>query len=177
MGAKAKKQVTKKGAKKDAVKKDGVKKKKRVNRNPRPAFMPRASAHLQWMILKNNSCHLRKGINGEQFNVGPLNLKGKNSFKHSFIRAKAIGIEPCKDGKGVTMVMSNPKNMRKPVKALHSIEFKRDARRTFKSIKNIIKKSPYRKDLRMPALRKASAILQSQKPVVAKKVHKKKRAE
>uniref|UniRef100_A0A8D0B0E5 60S ribosomal protein L28 n=1 Tax=Salvator merianae TaxID=96440 RepID=A0A8D0B0E5_SALMN len=57
--------------------------------------------------------------------------------------------------------------VRKPV--ICKITINKNTRATLSSLRHIIRKNNYRKDLRMAALRHASAILRSQKPVVAKK--------
>ncbi|CAF0806044.1 unnamed protein product [Didymodactylos carnosus] len=57
----------------------------------------------------------------------------------------------------------------KPAKSIRKITFKKDARRTLTSIRRTIRKQRYRKDLKMAALRRASALLRGQKPVVVSK--------
>ena len=38
----------------------------------------------------------------------PSNLKAKNSFRYNgLVRKKTVGVEPCKDGKGVVLVTRN----------------------------------------------------------------------
>lgn len=57
----------------------------------------------------------------------------------------------------------------KPAKSTVKVTLKHRPRRTLKKIKNIINGNRYRRDLRQAALRRASAILRSQRPATAKK--------
>ncbi|AWP15471.1 60S ribosomal protein L28 isoform 3 [Scophthalmus maximus] len=57
----------------------------------------------------------------------------------------------------------------KPAGSYEKITINKNSRATLNSLRHIIRKNKYRKDLRMAALRRASAILKSQKPVVVKK--------
>merc|ERR1712018_738730 len=98
-----------------------------------------ASAALQWMVIRNNSAFLLKGSK-HTFSKEPGNLKARNSFRfNGLVWERTVGVEPCKDGKGVVLVT------------------KKHAGR-------------YRKDLKMAALRRASALLASQKPKPVKRV-------
>ncbi|XP_071801984.1 large ribosomal subunit protein eL28-like [Asterias amurensis] len=129
--------------------------------------MNNASPHVQWSIIRNNSCFLRKG-QGHTFSCEPNNLKCKNTFKfNGLIHDKTVGIEATKDGKGVVLVTKKIKGARnKPIKQFTRVELKKDARRTLTSIRHILKKNKYRRDIKNSALRRASAILRSQKPVI-----------
>ncbi|ETE73428.1 60S ribosomal protein L28 [Ophiophagus hannah] len=117
------------------------------------------SAHLQWMIVRNCSSFLIKR-NKQTYSTEPNNLKARNSFRYNgLIHRKTVGVEPAVDGKG----------QRKPATSYEKITINKNARATLSSLRHIIRKNNYRKDLRMAALRRASAILRSQKPVVVKK--------
>merc|ERR1739848_99537 len=127
------------------------------------------SAELQWAIIRNNSCFLLKG-NKQTFSKEAGNLKARNSFRfNGLVRDKTVGVEPCADGKGVVLVTKNAKNARKPAKQHTRVELKQGGRKTLNTIRTVIRKGRYRKDLKMAALRRASALLQSRKPLVAKK--------
>ncbi|TKS84819.1 60S ribosomal protein L28 [Collichthys lucidus] len=63
----------------------------------------------------------------------------------------------------------NPPGQHKPATSYEKITINKNSRATLNSLRHIISKNKYRKDLRMAALRRASAILKSQKPVVVKK--------
>uniref|UniRef100_H2ZBU9 Large ribosomal subunit protein eL28 n=1 Tax=Ciona savignyi TaxID=51511 RepID=H2ZBU9_CIOSA len=121
------------------------------------------SAHLQWMIIKNNSCHLIKR-NKKQFTREPNNLKNKNSFRYNgLIHQKTVGVEADPNGKGVVLVMKKPKKCSQPSQSESRVALNKGARSSLRSIKRTIRKNRYRKDLRMAALRRASAIMKSQK--------------
>ncbi|KAL4623139.1 60S ribosomal protein L28 isoform X1 [Arapaima gigas] len=127
------------------------------------------SAHLQWMVIRNCSSFLIKR-NGQTYSTEPNNLKSKNSFRfNGLVHRKTVGVEPAADGKGVVVVLKKRAGQRKPVSSYERITINKNSRATLSSLRHIIRKNNYRKDLRMAALRRASAILKSQKPVVVKK--------
>nr|XP_033813676.1 60S ribosomal protein L28-like [Geotrypetes seraphini] len=100
----------------------------------------------------------------------PNNLKSRNSFRYNgLIYRKTVGVEPAADGKGIVVVLKKRAGQRKPVTSYEKIAINKNARATLSSLRHIIQKNKYRKDLRMAALRRASAILRSQKPVLVKK--------
>ncbi|XP_013402762.1 60S ribosomal protein L28 isoform X2 [Lingula anatina] len=125
-----------------------------------------SSADLQWMIIRNNSCFLRKG-NGQTFTAEPNNLKNRNSFRYNgLVHKKTVGVEAAPGGKGVVLVTSKATGQRKPAARYTRTELKKGSRRTLSTIRKVVGGS--RKDLKMSALRRASAILRSQRPVVVK---------
>merc|ERR1711936_1512798 len=79
-------------------------------------------------------------------------------------QGKTLGVEPCKDGKGVTLVTRKGKGLRKPRNNFTRVELKRDPRRTFRAIRKITQNGGYRKDLANTAVRRAAAIIRSQRP-------------
>ncbi|KAG8569665.1 hypothetical protein GDO81_014513 [Engystomops pustulosus] len=127
------------------------------------------SAHLQWMVIRNCSSFLIKR-NKQTYSTEPNNLKARNSFRYNgLIHNKTVGIEPAADGKGIVVVLKKRGTQRKPSAAYEKITINKNARATLNSVRNIIRKNKYRHDLRMAAIRRTSAILRSQKPVVVKK--------
>ncbi|XP_030853978.1 60S ribosomal protein L28-like isoform X1 [Strongylocentrotus purpuratus] len=137
---------------------------------PSPTYRSKdkmASADLQWLIIRNNSCFLKHG-GGVTMSTEPNNLKNRNSFKYNgLIHKKAVGVEAAADGKGVVLVTKKIKGtMNKPAKTFNRVEMKKDSRRTLTAIRRTLKKG-YRKDLKMAALRRASAIIRSQKPITS----------
>jgi len=101
----------------------------------------------------------------------PNNLKGRNSFRYNgLVRKRAVGVEPASTGKGVVLVTRNTKTMRKPAKSFNRVELRKNSRAALKKIGGILYNGKYRPDLKMAAVRRASAIIQSQKPVPVKKV-------
>ncbi|PVD21932.1 hypothetical protein C0Q70_17735 [Pomacea canaliculata] len=100
----------------------------------------------------------------------PNNLRGQNSFRfNGVIRKRTVGVEPAKDGKGVVLVTKRANGQKNPAKIYSRVELKRDPRRTFNAIRKITKCGGYRKDLSTAAIRRAAAIIKSQRPVVPKK--------
>lgn len=133
------------------------------------------SADLLWGIIRNNSCFLLKG-SGQTYSKEPNNLKAKNSFRYNgLIHKKTVGVEPCKDGKGVVLVTRKQRVQGRPGKTYNKVELKKGGRKTLATIRNSIRKSRYRKDLKMAAVRRASAILKSQKPVTVRKTVRKRK--
>merc|ERR1711894_202917 len=128
-----------------------------------------ASPDLLWGIIRNNSCYLMKG-QGQIYSREPNNLKCRNSFRYNgLVQNKTLGVEPAKDGKGIVLVTKNQKNKGKPAKMYSRVELKRGSRQTLTTIRKVIRSNRYRKDLKMAAVRRASALLRSQKPVPVRK--------
>jgi len=122
-----------------------------------------ASSHVQWMVLRNSSSFLHKRKLGT-FTTEPNNLKNRNSFRfNGLIHPKVVGVENVKDGKGVVFTTGNTRNVKKPTKRFHKTKLTKDSRRTLTSIRRTIRKQRYRKDLKMAALRRASALLRGQR--------------
>nr|AFM86515.1 60S ribosomal protein L28-like protein [Callorhinchus milii] len=127
------------------------------------------SSHLQWMVIRNCSSFLIKR-NKQVYSTEPNNLKARNSFRYNgLIHRKTVGVEPAADGKGIVVVLKKRAGQRKPTTSYERITVNKNARATLNSLRHIIRKNNYRLDLRMAAIRRASAILKSQKPVVVKK--------
>ena len=123
------------------------------------------------MLLRNNSSFLMKSRNMKKtFSTEPNNLKNLNSRRYNgLINKRVLGIAPAKDGKGVVMTIKKSKYQCKPAKAYSSVSLKHGSRRSLNTIRKFIVKGRYRKDLKLAALRKASAIIRSQRPVIVKK--------
>ncbi|XP_077478850.1 large ribosomal subunit protein eL28 [Stigmatopora argus] len=127
------------------------------------------SSHLQWMVIRNCSSFILKR-NGQTYSTEANNLKSRNSFRfNGLVHRKTVGVQPAPDGKGVVVVTKKRAGRNKPAAAYNKITINKNSRATLNSLRHIIRKNNYRKDLQMAALRRASAILRSQKPVVVKK--------
>jgi len=129
------------------------------------------SRDLEWVLTRNWSSHLikRRGIK-RRFSRDPLNPKGLYVPRfQGNIQRKAINIEPNPSGKGVVLVYKKKRYQQKPAKSLGKIELNRDSRRTLKNIRTFCNKNLYRTDLKNVCLRRASAILRSQRPKAVKK--------
>ncbi|CAF1047941.1 unnamed protein product [Rotaria sp. Silwood1] len=129
---------------------------------PRGRF-DQASSHVQWMVIRNNSSFLHKRKLGT-FTTEPNNLKNRNNFRfNGLIHPKVVGVEAIKNGKGVVFTTGSTKNVKKPMKRFRKVKLTKDSRRTLTSIRRTIRKQRYRKDLKMAALRRASALLRGQR--------------
>ncbi|UJR32099.1 hypothetical protein I4U23_019567 [Adineta vaga] len=122
-----------------------------------------ASSHVQWMVIRNNSSFLQKRKLGT-LTTEPNNLKNRNNFRfNGLVHPKVVGVEAVKDGKGVVFTTGSSKNTRKPAKRFRKTKLTKDSRRTLTSIRRTIRHTRYRKDLKMAALRRASALLRGQR--------------
>ncbi|XP_042889600.1 60S ribosomal protein L28-like [Penaeus japonicus] len=135
------------------------------------------SADLCWQIIRNNHAYLvkRRDIK-KPFSTEANNLKNVNSARYNgFCRNRIIGIEPASDGKGIVLAFKTRKHKNKPAKNIVKTTIKSGPRRALNSIRRFIRFNHYRGDLKMAALRRASAILRSQRAQPFKKVRRVKR--
>ncbi|CAK1542663.1 unnamed protein product [Leptosia nina] len=131
------------------------------------------SAHLNWMIIRNNNAFLVKKRNIKKpFSKEPNNVTNLNAFRYNgLIHKKTVGVVENENPsrKGFTVVYKKAKATNKPAKNLIKRSFKAGARRSLHKAKRLLKCNNYRKDLIKATLRRASAILRSQRPIKAKK--------
>ncbi|KAK6166441.1 hypothetical protein SNE40_023131 [Patella caerulea] len=126
------------------------------------------SAAFNWMVVRNNSSFLMKR-GAHQFSREATNLKGVNSFRfNGFIRDRSVAIQPAKTGKGVVVSTKHYKGQRRPNKRKFKTTINKDGRHTLKGVANILRSGRFEGNTHMAALRKTSAILRSQKPVVVR---------
>jgi large subunit ribosomal protein L28e len=130
------------------------------------------SSHLQWMVLRNNSAFLIKGAKCHSFSTEANNLKGVNSFRYNgLVHEKTIGVNLSTDKKSIVMQTKKQTCKNKPAKSQSKTTLKiaSGPRRVLSQIRTSIRKTRYRKDLKMLALRRASALMSGQKtrPVAA----------
>jgi len=129
---------------------------------PRGRF-EQVSSHVQWMVIRNNSSFLRKRKLAT-LTTEPNNLKNRNTFRfNGLVHPKVVGVEVAAKGKGVVFSTGSVKNVRKPAKRFRKTNLTKDSRRTLTSIRRTIRNQRYRKDLKMAALRRASALLRGQR--------------
>lgn len=123
------------------------------------------------MIIRNNNAFLVKKRNVKKpFSKEPNNVTNLNSYRYSgLVHKKAISVVENPDRKGFTVVYKKAKATNKPVKNLVRRPFKVGARRSLYKVKKLLKANNYRTDLTKATLRRASAILRSQRPIKAKK--------
>uniref|UniRef100_A0A8C5IAU9 Large ribosomal subunit protein eL28 n=1 Tax=Junco hyemalis TaxID=40217 RepID=A0A8C5IAU9_JUNHY len=80
----------------------------------------------------------------------PNNLKARNSFRYNgLIHRKTVGVEPAPDGKGIVVVLKKRSGQRKPASSYVRVRIRRDARGSLRSLRHLISKNRYRRDLRM----------------------------
>nr|QZX63206.1 NADPH-dependent diflavin oxidoreductase 1 [Halisarca dujardinii] len=124
------------------------------------------SSQLQWLCIRNSSCFAvrRKSCGRVAFSTEPNNVANKHAYKYSSVQKKTVGVNSAPDNKGVVLVTKRTKYVRRPAKMFVTTRLARDGRRAFRSIRRNLGKSGYRRDLIEPAVRRASALLASQKP-------------
>uniref|UniRef100_A0A8C2Y617 Large ribosomal subunit protein eL28 n=1 Tax=Coturnix japonica TaxID=93934 RepID=A0A8C2Y617_COTJA len=105
------------------------------------------SAHLQWMVLRNCSSFIIKR-NQQTYHMN-------SALHHLPLQLLPLPLW----GGGV----------RKPASSYDRVSIRKNARATLSSIRHMVSKNRYRRDLRMAALRRASAILRSQRPLMVRK--------
>merc|ERR1712126_133403 len=102
------------------------------------------SAELQWMVMRNNHAFLLKR-NKREFSKEASNLKNKNNFRYN------------------GLVHKKQKCQNKPGSSHVRVQLKGGNRTVLNKVRRTILKNGYRKDLKMAALRKASALMKSYK--------------
>ncbi|KAH8350084.1 hypothetical protein KR084_012876 [Drosophila pseudotakahashii] len=128
------------------------------------------SSHLNWLIIRNNNAFLLKKRDVKKpFSTEPNNLASVSAYRYSgIVHKKTVGVVPAADKKGFTAVLKKGKYAQRPAKNTVRVDFKAGPRRSLKKLKNLLIGSKYRKDLTQAALRRASAVLRSQKPAPVK---------
>ncbi|XP_049780433.1 60S ribosomal protein L28 [Schistocerca cancellata] len=134
------------------------------------------SSHLSWMIIRNNNAYLLKKRNiNKPFSTEPNNLINVSSYRFSgLIHRKSVGLVAAPDSKGFTVVCKKFKASHKPAKSVTKRTMKAGPRRSLYKLKRLLKANRFRSDIRKAALRRASAVLRSQKPLPVKKARAKK---
>ncbi|XP_014103048.1 large ribosomal subunit protein eL28 [Bactrocera oleae] len=136
--------------------------------------MATTSPHLNWLIIRNNNSFLLKKRDVKKpFSTEANNLTNVSSFRYSgLVHKKTVGVVPAADKKGFSVVLKKGKYAQRPAKNTVRVSFKSGPRRSLKKLRNLLTGAKYRKDLTQAALRRASAVLASQKAVPAKNVKK-----
>ncbi|KAF5296548.1 hypothetical protein FQA39_LY12466 [Lamprigera yunnana] len=136
------------------------------------------SSHLIWGIIRNNNAFLIKKRNiSKPFSSEPYNLTNLSAYKYNgLVHKKALGIVDAPDKKGFTVLYKKQSARFKPGKSIVKRTMKSGARRTLHKLKRLMYANKYRPDLAKAALRRASAILRSQKPPKSQKQRPKKEA-
>ncbi|GJQ71184.1 structural constituent of ribosome [Trypoxylus dichotomus] len=129
------------------------------------------SSHLVWSIIRNNNAFLLKKRNiNKPFSTESNNLTNLSSYRYNgLIHKKSVGIVDAPDRKGFTVVYKKASKHNKPRKNTTKRIMKSGPRRSLYKLKRLLNKNRYRTDLTKVALRRASAILRSQKAIPQKK--------
>lgn len=130
------------------------------------------SKDLKWLLVKNSSCHAVKVRNyPKALSKDPLNPKGLHLPRFSgSLQDKAVTVRGSAKKKAVTLVYKKKSAKKNPAKQLVRVTIKKDPRGTLRSIRNTLSNlKHYRKDLKMLALRRASAIMKSQIDINSKR--------
>merc|ERR1712113_1143718 len=128
------------------------------------------SSDIAWAITKNNSAYLLKKRNcPKPFSTDPMNLTNKHCKRFvGLVNKKALAIAPASDNKGFTVTIKKGSSNR-PGKNKDTVTMKAGPRRSLHKVKALIVKQRYRKDLTKVAMKRASVIVRSQKPLPARK--------
>ncbi|KAK2576096.1 hypothetical protein KPH14_007431 [Odynerus spinipes] len=120
---------------------------------------------------------VKRNIN-KPFSTEPSNLTNLSSYRYSgLVHRKSVGIVDTPDKKGFAVVYKKANKVHKPAKATVRSTMKSGARRSLYKLRRLLKTNKYRVDLTKVALRRASAVLRSQKPLPAKKTRAPKKAD
>merc|ERR1712080_557645 len=123
---------------------------------------PIMSADLQWAIIRRSSCFDLKRA-GRTWTKEPGHLSGRKSLRYSTLCTPGgVSVSANPEG-GVILKTVSKKDVNKPSKNILSVVIKKNARSTFKSIKNTVNNSNLSKKQRRAAVRKASAILKAKR--------------
>merc|ERR1712114_40407 len=128
---------------------------------------------LHWMVVRDTSSFMMKGrlSKSKIFSKEPMNLTGLHSLTSSgIVGPKAVGIAAAPDNKGVVVITKKPKVANKPGQSTTSVTLKMGRRAVIKSVANSV--SAFNKTKKRAAMKKASAILRSQRPRIGKKTKK-----
>merc|ERR1712241_830977 len=127
------------------------------------------SSDIEWAVTRNNSAFLLKKRGcPKPFSTDPMNLTNKNSQRYNgYLHKKALGVSAI--DKGFALTVKKPSRANRPGRSTQRTEMKSGARTSLSKVKSMMVKQRYRKDLTKAALRRAAAIIRSQKPLPARK--------
>merc|ERR1719433_1398851 len=118
------------------------------------------SSEIAWGIIRDNSCFLlkKRGVK-KPFSTEACNLTNRNAMRYNgLVNTKAVGVTAAADNKGFVVTTKRAKLSHKPAKATIAVTMKAG-----------LNKQRYRKDLTKAAMRRAAAIVRSQKPLPKRK--------
>merc|ERR1711934_1167847 len=104
------------------------------------------------------------------FSTEPCNLTNRNAMGYNgLVNAKAVGVSAAPDNKGFVVTTKRCRMSHKPAKCLVNTTMTTGLGRSLHKTKGALIKQRYRKDLTKAAMRRAAAIVRSQKPLPKRK--------
>merc|ERR1712107_584745 len=104
------------------------------------------------------------------FSTEACNLTNRNAMRYNgLVNTKAVGVTAAADNKGFVLTTKRSKLSHKPAKAALAVTMKAGLGRSLHKTKASLNKQRYRKDLTKAAMRRAAAIVRSQKPLPKRK--------
>merc|ERR1712098_215424 len=128
------------------------------------------SSEMGWGIIRDNSSFLlkKRGVK-KPFSTEACNLTNRNAMRYNgLVNTKAVGVTAAADNKGFVLTTKRSKLSHKPAKAALAVTMKAGLGRSLHKTKASLNKQRYRKDL-TKAMRRAAAIVRSQKPLPKRK--------
>merc|ERR1711963_567830 len=117
----------------------------------------------------NSSFLLKKRGVKKPFSTEACNLTWGNAMRYNgLVNTKAVGVTAAADNKGFVLTTKRSKLSHKPAKAALAV-MKAGLGRSLHKTKASLNKQRYRKDLTKAAMRRAAAIVRSQKPLPKRK--------
>merc|ERR1712055_1269825 len=121
-------------------------------------------------IIRDNSCFLlkKRGVK-KPFSTEACNLTNRNAMRYNgLVNTKAVGVSAAAN-KGFVVTTKRAKLSHKPSKSTLAVTMKAGLGRSLHKTKANLNKQRYRKDLTKAAMRRAAAIVRSQKPLPKRK--------
>merc|ERR1712076_97421 len=129
------------------------------------------SSEVAWGVIRNSSSFLlkKRGVK-KPFSTEACNLTNRNAMRYNgLVNTKAAGVSAAADNKGFVVTTKRAKLSHKPSKATLSVTMKAGLGRSLHKTEANLNKQRYRKDLTKAAMRRAAAIVRSQKPLPKRK--------
>ncbi|ORY86101.1 ribosomal L28e/Mak16 [Protomyces lactucae-debilis] len=130
--------------------------------------MSNVSNDLIWLVIRdNNKFIVKRKTETQPFSRDPYALTNKNNAKHSGLaNTRAVGLQPGKNGKGVTLLTKGKaESANSPKKSQITATLRSSsAKGISENVYGATIKKAYRVDTRYEQLGRASAIIKSQQP-------------
>lgn len=122
------------------------------------------SNDLIWLCVRNQSAYIVKRPSEKTFSRDPLNLTNRHTAKYSGVNnARAVGVQPSKSGKGVTVITHAKGSDVSPKKQFTTTTLRSSsAKQVSQNLYKATVARGYRVDLRYEILARGSAVVKSQ---------------